>query len=180
MGSMEVLRRRSILAILLALFCASSLSAAKNIRKLALRDLDGNKTRLSEYQGRVVVVNFWATWCGPCKDELPRLDAVARQYAGQNVAFLLISIDEQKKLAAVRDYVAQRKIGLPVWVGASTDLLEELSGTNIVPATLIVDEKGEIIRAINGEAKEADVMEAVDWLLKGRKEPAPADRVKRY
>lgn len=153
---------------------------ARNIRKLALRDLDGNKTRLSEYQGRVVVLNFWATWCGPCKEELPRLDQIAQQYASQKVAFVLASIDEQKKLPAVRDYVAQNKIRLPIWIGASTDLLNDLSGTYVVPATLIIDENGEIVRAINGEAREADVKEAVDWLLAGKKGNAPARQVRRY
>lgn len=154
--------------------------AARNVRKLALHDLDGNKTRLSDYQGQIVVVNFWATWCGPCKEELPRLGEIAQQYAAQNVAFILISIDEQKKLASVRDYIEQRKVTLPVWIGASIDILEQFSGTNIVPATLIVDEKGEIVRSINGEAQEEDVKQALDWLLGGRKGPPPADRVKRY
>lgn len=105
---------------------------------------------------------------------------MAQQYAGQNVAFILISIDEQKELASVRDYIAQQKVTLPVWMGASTDMLEQFSGTNIVPATLIVDEKGEIVRSINGEAQEEDVKQALDWLLGGRKSPPPADRVKRY
>ena len=165
---------------LLALCCFSSTMAARNVRKLALHDLDGNKTRLSDYQGQIVVVNFWATWCGPCKEELPRLGEIAQQYAAQNVAFILISIDEQKKLASVRDYIEQRKVTLPVWIGASIDILEQFSGTNIVPATLIVDEKGEIVRSINGEAQEEDVKQALDWLLGGRKGPPPADRVKRY
>ena len=96
------------------------------------------------------------------------------------MAFVLTSIDEQKKFDAVRDYVARQNITLPVWVGADVDLLEQLSGTNIVPATLIIDEKGDIVRAINGEAREEDVKEAVDWLLNGRQGPAPAERVKRY
>ena len=105
---------------------------------------------------------------------------MAQRYAGQNVAFVLASIDEQKKLDAVRNYVAQQSITLPVWVGANVDLLEQLSGTNVVPATLIIDDKGEIVRAINGEAREGDVMDAVGWLLGGKKGPPPSDRVRRY
>jgi thiol-disulfide isomerase/thioredoxin len=153
---------------------------AKNVRKLSLHDMGGNKTHLSDYQGRIVVLNFWATWCGPCREELPRLAEMAQEYGPKNVAFILASIDEQKKLSAVRDYIAQQKISLPVWVGASTDLLEDLSGTDVVPATLIVDEKGQIVRAINGEARPEDVKEPVDWLLNGKTGPAPAPRVKRY
>jgi thiol-disulfide isomerase/thioredoxin len=162
------------------LCCAFPAFAARNVRKLSLRDLDGGKTSLRGYQGKVVVLNFWATWCGPCKEEIPRLADIAKQYAEQHVAFILISVDEVKKLSVVRDYVAQHQIALPVWMGGSTDMLNEFSGTDIVPATLIVDENGEIVRAINGEAREEDIKEAVDWLLNGRKGPAPANRVKRY
>src|SRR5690348_1253390 len=101
-------------ALLFLLISAMPLGA-KNVRKLTLRDLDGNKVKLSEQQGKVVVLNFWATWCGPCKEEIPRLGRMSEQYAGQNVIFVLASIDEQKKVPAVRDYVQEHKITLAVW-----------------------------------------------------------------
>lgn len=174
-------RNAAVLALGVLLCCLSiSAFAAKNLRKLSLRDLNGAKANLRDFQGKIVVLNFWATWCGPCKEELPRLAEMARQYSDQRVAFVLISVDDVKKLSVVRDYVAQHQITLPVWVGGSTDMLNNFSGTDIVPATLIVDENGEIVRAINGEAREEDIKEVVDWLLNGRKGPAPANRVKRY
>src|SRR5690349_10564727 len=171
---------RLLASLLVFLLLADFSAFAKNVRKLSLRDLDGGKVRISDYEGRIVVLNFWATWCGPCKEELPRLGNMAEGYASNNVAFVLASIDEQKKLPAVRDYVAQQKVTLPVWIGATVDLLEQLSGINVVPATLIIDEKGEIVRAVNGEAREEDVREAVDWLLNGKHGPPPAGRLKRY
>lgn len=179
---MQIALRRlpTTCVVALLLLCNNPVFAAKNVRKLTLHDLNANKARLSDYQGRIVVLNFWATWCGPCKEELPHLGEIAQRYAGQGVAIVLVSIDDQKKLDAVRDYVTQQKVRLPVWVGANVDLLEQLSGTNVVPATLIIDEKGEIVRAINGEAREEDVKEAVDWLLSGKKGQPPAQRVKRY
>src|SRR5690242_19276916 len=167
------------LCVLLMLFSSTAVFA-KNVKKISLRGLDGAKIRLADYQGRIVVLNFWATWCGPCKEELPRLGQIASEYAERNVAFLLASIDEQKKVHAVRDYVSEHGIKLRVFTGVSVDLLEELAGVNIVPATLVIDEKGEIIRAINGEAREEDIKEAVDWLLSGRQGDPPAQRVKRY
>jgi thiol-disulfide isomerase/thioredoxin len=169
----------SVACVALALLSSSMLSA-KSVKKVTLRNLNGGKARLADYQGRIVVLNFWATWCGPCKEELPRLGQIASQYADHNVAFLLASIDEQKKEPAVRDYVSEHAIKLPVFTGASVDLLEQLAGVNIVPATLVIDEKGEIVRAINGEAREEDVKEAVDWLLSGRRGDPPSSRVKRY
>lgn len=172
-------RNTRAFCVLLVLFSSSFLNA-KNVKKLVLRNLDGTKVRLADYQGRIVVLNFWATWCGPCKEEIPRLGEIAGQYANRNVAFLLASIDEKKKEAAVRDYVSANELKLPVFTGASVDLLEQLAGVNIVPATLVIDEKGEIVRAINGEARQQDVKEAVDWLLSGRRGDPPSQRVKRY
>ena len=178
---MQRLHKRRLLTLVALVFIASCPPLeAKNVRKLTLRDLEGNKAKLSDYQGKVVVLNFWATWCGPCQEEIPRLGQMSDQYAGKNVVFVLASIDESNKLPAVRNFVSEHKIRLPVWTGASVDLLEQLAGVNIVPATLIIDEKGDIVRAINGEAREEDVREAVDWLLKGRTGAAPSDHLKRY
>lgn len=173
-------RHKSLLLFFVLFCCTSSAVAVKNIGKLSLRDLDGNKTRLSDYHGQIVVVNFWATWCGPCKEELPRLEHLAQLYAGKHVAFVLISIDEQKKLPAVRAYAFEQKLSLAVWVGASSEQLEEFSGEDIVPATLIADQKGEIVRSINGEAKEEDITQAVDWLLAGKSGPSPEVHIRRY
>jgi thiol-disulfide isomerase/thioredoxin len=174
-------RRELKLVLLLVIVCSATLPmSARSARKVSLHDLDGKKTRVSDLSGNIVVLNFWATWCGPCKEELPRLSQLSQQYASKKVVFVLASIDETKKVDTVRDYVAAHSITLPVWIGGSTELLEQISGTNIVPATAILDDNGTVIRAINGEAREEDVKEAVDWLLSGRQGTAPADRVKRY
>src|SRR5947208_3303788 len=109
-------RRVSLVTALLVVAAAIPLFGAKNVRKLVLRDLAGNATRWNDYKGRIVVLNFWATWCGPCKEEIPRLGEMAQRYADQNVTFLLASIDEAKKQSTVRSFVAEQKITLPVWV----------------------------------------------------------------
>jgi peroxiredoxin len=164
---------------LLALMFASVVHA-KNASKVTLYDLDGNRTSLSDFRGRVVVVNFWATWCLPCREELPRFSAMAQQYASSNVPFVLISIDDPGDKQKIRNFVAQHQLTLPVWVGGSAEMVQHFSQKGIVPATLVVDEHGEIIRIINGEARDKDVEEVVDWLLSGRKGPKPEAVVKRY
>jgi peroxiredoxin len=176
-----ILHRLHASAVCMALFLFnSSVLNAKSVKKITLRDLDGHKVRLADYEGRILILNFWATWCGPCKEELPRLAEIAGQYADRGVTFLLTSIDEQKKLSDIRHYVSEHGIKLPVLTGASVDLLEQLTGVNVVPATLVIDEKGDIIRAINGVAHNEDVREAVDWLLSDRRGDPPSQRVKRY
>src|SRR3954464_15945279 len=108
----EHVRRFIAFTALAVLLFGSCSAAAKNVRKLSLRDLDGNKVHLSDYQGRIVVLNFGTGWCGPCKEELPRLGQMAQEYAGQNLAFVLPSIDEQKKLSAAGARLSDRRVGL--------------------------------------------------------------------
>lgn len=153
---------------------------ARSARKLALHDMNGNPTRLSDFDGQVVVVNFWATWCGPCREELPRFSAMARDYAPSHVAFVMISIDDARKIEKIRSFVMQQQIKLPVWIGGSADMVEHFSSKGVVPATLVLDQHGEIVRTVNGEARDEDVKEAVDWLLSGRKGPRPQAVIKRY
>src|SRR5215469_5114527 len=107
---------RYLLVVLLLLALPSALTG-RDVRKVSLRDLDGNKVRLRDYQGQIVVLNFWATWCGPCKEELPRLGQIAQQYADRHVAFVLASIDESRKFPMVREFITQQRVTLPVLVG---------------------------------------------------------------
>lgn len=176
-----VFRKSSLLTSLLLI---SSMAApgvyAGNAHRIALHDLDGNEAKLSDLKGQAFVVNFWATWCLPCREELPRFSAMAKEYGAGNVPFVLISIDDLENLKQVRDFVAQQQLSLPVWVGASTEMLQHFSKKEIVPATLILDEHGEVVRIINGQARDEDVKEAVNWLLSGRKGPTPKAVLKRY
>ena len=172
------MQKLGVLSLVLLLSVVSA--GAKNARKLSLKDLNGQKTRVADLKGQVVVLNLWATWCIPCKEELPRLEQVAETYTGKPVSFVLISIDEKKRKELVTKFVEEHRMKLPVWVGGSTDLLEDLSGSNVLPATVILDQNGEIMRVVNGEVKDQDITEAVDWLLNGRQGEQPSKRVKRY
>ena len=155
-------------------------AAGKRAPDPAFKGLDGQKRKLSELRGQVVVVNFWATWCGPCQEELPRLSALAEGYAGKPVRFVLISIDEPKNRAKIPAVLARLHVGLESWDDADTDTMDRFGLGNIVPGTAILDEKGEVVARIMGEAREEDVRGAVDWLLGGRSGAAPAALTKRY
>src|ERR1700758_1468275 len=86
---------RCLLLLLCFALCVASASA-KRAPNLDLRDLHGNTQKLASLRGQVVVLNFWATWCGPCQEELPRLSKLAQSYVGRNVRFIAISIDGAK------------------------------------------------------------------------------------
>jgi thiol-disulfide isomerase/thioredoxin len=150
------------------------------VANLKFQDMAGHTERLGSLRGRIAVVNFWATWCAPCRAELPMLSRVEQQYAGRGVEFVAISVDSRKDQAKIARYMAEEKPGLRVWVGADLDTLGRLGLGNVVPATLVLDAKGDAVGRIEGEAEEADVRGYLDWLLRGRRGKAPPARIKRY
>jgi thiol-disulfide isomerase/thioredoxin len=154
--------------------------SARHAPDPAFKALDGQTRKLSSLHGQVVVVNFWATWCGPCQEELPRLSHLAQGYAGKPVRFVLISVDEQKDRAKIPSVLGRLHVSLESWDDADTDTMDRFGLGDILPGTAILDEKGELVARIVGEAREEDVRSAVDWLLGGRTGPAPAALTKRY
>ena len=153
---------------------------AKHAPDPAFKTLDGQTRKLSSLHGQILVVNFWATWCGPCQEELPRLALIAASYAGKPVSFVFISIDATKDRAKIPGTLARLHVSFDSWVNADTDTLGRFGLGDIVPGTIVLDENLEPIARVMGEAKEDDVRKAVDWLLAGRKGEAPAAISKRY
>lgn len=170
--------RRTVLFLLCV--CAALPVFAKRAPDPAYKTLDGHTQKLSALRGRIVVVNFWATWCGPCQEELPRLAKLANDYSGKPVSFVLISIDAARDRARIPAALARMSVAQQSWVGGDTDIMDAFGLGNIVPSTAILDERGEVIARIMGEAHEEDVRTAVDWLLNGRAGLAPAALTKRY
>ena len=153
---------------------------AKKAPNLEFKDLAGHGQKIVSLRGSIAVVSFWATWCVPCREELPRLSKLAQDYTASGVRFIAVSIDEPKDRAKVAPYVAQQKLTMDVWVGGDTDMLSRVGLGDIVPGTIIIDQQGEIIGRIMGEAREEDVQTRVDWLLHGCEGTPPEPLVKRY
>jgi thiol-disulfide isomerase/thioredoxin len=137
-------------------------------------DSSGQARSLDELRGQVAVVNFWATWCAPCVAELPMLGAAHREYSERGVRFVAVSADEPGTRERIPDAVAKAGIGFPVWIGATTGDMERLGLGSALPATAIVDRKGEIVFRIRGPLTQAQLIERLDWLLGDRAEAAPA------
>lgn len=172
--------RLRILCPLVLCLAAPLTLAARKAPDPAFKGLDGQTHKLSSLRGQVVVVNFWATWCGPCQEELPRLDRLAADYAGKPVVFVLISIDEPKNRGKIPGVLERLHVARESWVGADTDTMAGFGLGDIVPGTVILDSDGEVIARIMGEARETDVRGAIDWLLANKIGPAPPAMTKRY
>jgi thiol-disulfide isomerase/thioredoxin len=143
-----------------------------------LTALDGTRHTIGELRGHPAVVNFWATWCGPCREEMPLLQKMADAYAARGVTFVAISIDEPHARPKIPAMVAKRGLRIPVWTGASLDTMKQLELGELVPATLVLDENGEVIGRIEGEARERDLRVRLDWILNGKtgKPPKPVQK----
>jgi len=101
------------------------------------------------------------------------LSRLSDAYGGGPVRFVAVSIDEEKSPAQIAAFLAQRKIKLETWTGATTGTMAKAGLGDIVPSTLILDQAGEVITRITGEAREDDIRGRIDWLLKRRPGQAP-------
>lgn len=153
---------------------------AKRAPNLELKDLSGKTTKVADLRGSIAVINFWATWCIPCREELPLLNRLEKDYAGKHVRFIAASADEAKNRPALDRFVSEHQLGMEIWVGADLDMLERAGLGNELPATLIVDDQGQVVARILGEAREEDIRKPLDWLLGDRSGPAPEAVVKHY
>ena len=169
------MRIKLLLCGSVAWFGLLSMSQAAPAQEKAgtFKALDGSTHALGELRGHASVVNFWATWCGPCKEEMPRLQRLADRYTAQGVTFVAISLDGPETQGKIRPLIAKRGLRLPVWTGATEETLASLELGVLVPATLVLDAEGTVIGRIEGEARDKDVESRLDWLLGGRQGKPP-------
>jgi thiol-disulfide isomerase/thioredoxin len=131
----------------------------------ALEDLSGKKVSLADYKGKAVLVNFWATWCAPCKIETPWLVELRNQYAGQGFEILGVSaddidLDDAKKLADEKKEIArsaeQLHISYPVLIdGGSLD--KDYGGLDELPMSFFIDRKGTVVAVQMGLTSKDDM-----------------------
>jgi len=107
---------------------------------------DGSTFNLQDLKGKKVFLNVWATWCPPCKAELPSIEKLYQKTDKENTVFLMLSLDESFETA--KKFAAAGKINLPVYAPGET--LPEMFNTGSIPATFIFNEEGEMIKMING------------------------------
>ena len=132
---------------------------------LALKDLTGADQSLAALRGRVVVLNFWATWCVPCQQEMPDLSAIQNDYAALGVQVVGAAGDGAADGAKVLKFIREFKVNFPVWVGAKTDDMERFGVGTVLPATVIIDKQGKIVWREVGVIKPAELRKELDRIL---------------
>lgn len=140
--------------------------------ELKLKDLFGAEQSLVNYRGRIVVLNFWATYCIPCRQEMPDLSAIQNEFAALGVQVIGASTDEAKDRPKVLQFIKDVKINFPVWIGAtSADTLRFGVGTAL-PATVIIDKDGKVFKTISGVVNQKDLRTEIEKLLQDAEQQA--------
>ena len=137
-----------------------------------LADLNGNKVSLASYKGRPLVVDFWATWCGPCKVEIPWFEKLHDEYASQGLEIIGVSTDDldrddPAKLFTekrdIQDFAKKMHMNYPILLGE--DAVEDKWGIDAMPTTFFIDRSGKIVASTVGLAPrdviEADIKKAI-------------------
>ncbi len=122
---------------------------------LELEDLAGKAHRLADYQGKVVLVNFWATWCAPCRAEMPSMDALRRSLAGQPFEVLAVNLAEPRP--RIEKFTASAKLGFPILLDRERTASKSWRA-RVLPASYLVGRDGRIHYAAFGD---------VDWMGEG-------------
>jgi thiol-disulfide isomerase/thioredoxin len=140
-------------------------ASAASLMQAALPDLTGQSQPLSQWKGKVLVVNFWATWCAPCREEIPALIQVQNNLGPKGLQIIGIAIDQAER---VKPYAAQMRINYPVLVGEldAMDLAHQ-AGNQLggLPFTLILDRSGKPIRSELGALNQDKLERIVQPLL---------------
>ena len=137
--------RKLLAGLALSVFAASSLAGSgltgQPAPDFALKSSTGENVRLSEYRGDVVLINFWATWCGPCRQEMPLLDELYTRY--QRVGFNLLGVNIDDDSARAMSMIRELGISFPVLFDSRKEV-SKLYDVNAMPVTVLVDRAGNV------------------------------------
>jgi len=141
--------------------------------QLSLHDAHGDTQDISRYKGKIVVLNFWATWCVPCQHEMPLLADMQKKYGDKGVVVLGASVDDEKSQPLIQTFAEKNKISFPLLVGATTDQMQQLQLGEAIPATAFFDADGNLIGRVLGELDKSDLQNRLEWMLGKRHGKAP-------
>lgn len=139
---------------------------AGSLLDTTLPDLNDTPQQLKKWQGKILVINFWATWCPPCLEEIPEFIALQTQYADKNVQFIGIAVDEKP---AVLNYNASAKINYPVLIAGNAGIGMSKAWGNLiesVPFSVVINPQGQIIYRQLGELYREELLKVIQPLLK--------------
>lgn len=143
---------------------ASSSNAVDHLWTATLQNADGTQQSLAAYKGKPIVVNFWASWCGPCVKEMPALSALHTQYEKKGITFIGLGVDTEKN---INDFLRKVPVSYPVYIAGfgGADLARHFGDdAGGLPFTVVIDAKGVVRSTKLGEVDPAELKHTLDAL----------------
>jgi thiol-disulfide isomerase/thioredoxin len=128
-----------------------------------LSDTDGKPVKSSDFAGKVVILDFWATWCPPCKAEIPGFVELQEKYRDKGLVIVGVSLDEQGP-AVVKPFMEQFRVNYPIVMG-NEKILQDFGGVTAIPTTFIIDKAGNIVKKHVGFAPKENFEKEITPLL---------------
>lgn len=170
--------KQSIMILIVALMAMAGGITARNflsplfttsgsqLSEFGFPDLSGKEHRISEWRGKILVINFWATWCPPCREEIPELTALQQQYSEQGLQIIGIAVEDREPVEEYIDFV---KINYPILVAGDQGVALARKLGNIigaVPYTVVVDRQGQVIHRQTGQMSKKELLKIIEPLMK--------------
>jgi thiol-disulfide isomerase/thioredoxin len=162
----------AIIALLSGIEARTLISAPKaetnqaSLTEFSLPDLTGKQRSIKEWSGKVLVINFWATWCPPCLKEMPEFEAMHQEFGKKGLQFIGIALDDPEP---VKEFIASKKITYPILIGQDqgTKIAHDLGNVvNTVPFTVIVNQQRHIVKSHMGTLTRDELLEIASPLMK--------------
>ncbi len=150
-----------------ALSVASVASAATAATDFNLRDLNGQSVSLSEHKGKVIIMSFWATWCGPCKEEMPHLQKMYDELADKGFVVLSVSTDDARMGSRVRQFIRTMRYSFPVLLDKDSTVIASYNPSKTLPFTVVIDREFNVAKVHTGynPGDEVELRREVEELL---------------
>jgi thiol-disulfide isomerase/thioredoxin len=142
----------------------SQADAVAQLWKAPLQNADGTRQNLAAFKGKPIVVNFWASWCGPCVKEMPTLAAMHREYEKKGITFVGLGVDSEKN---VNDFLKKVPVDYPIYIAGfgGADLARSFgNGAGALPFTVVIDSKGVVRSTKLGEIDPKELKQTLDAL----------------
>ena len=141
-------------------------SQAQVLLEARFNTLNGSEVSLKTWQNKIIVLNFWATWCPPCREEMPELSKMQDQYKNQNLVIIGLSTED---LDTTKNFIAEHPVSYPVLAGdmQAMNFAESLGNNqSILPYTVVIDQKGQLVKTFFGRVNQTLLEKTITPLLK--------------
>ena len=161
--SLNDLARIPFVAILIVCSLSRVFGQQPTTPQFTLKDINGRTVQLRDYRGKVVLVNFWATWCPPCRAEMPDLVRLQREHAGEGLRIIGITYPPETK-TRVRRFARSLKVNYPIILG-TRQIKTRFSSDETLPLTVVIDRDGKVKEIISGILLSEEFDEKIKPLL---------------